>query len=705
MKKKKGPIRVSGLAKQLKLSSKELIGRISELGIGVSSDKSTLAEATVRKIKKAFSKKEPGAKVKPQKKVAKVKKAPGLIKAKPKRKKPAKLVEPTVEENEITLPKVAPSPKEEVIPKEKPLQKIVKVKFPITVKDLASKMSIGPSLLIKNLMDLRVFATINQLIDEGIAKQAGEKFGYRIESLPTIEQETMAVYEKQDLSKLRPRAPVITLMGHVDHGKTSLLDYIRKSKIIDFEKGGITQHIGAYRVCLDKGEITFLDTPGHEAFTAMRARGATATDIVVLVVAADDGVKPQTIEAIDHARAAKVSIVVAVNKIDKPNIDIDKVKKQLSEFGLTAEDWGGKTITVNVSAKTGEGAEKLLEMILLEAEMLELKADPTKPARGVVIEGKLSKGGGPVATVLVKNGSLHPGDVVICGKYYGKIRALIDDRIHKVKEAPPSMPVEILGLNGIPDAGDPFIVVDNERKAKEITELRLQKAKEEKLAPVARKVSLEDFYAEVQKGKIKELKVILKADVQGSLEALRDSLMKIDTKELKLNIIHTAVGDVNESDVLLAAASNAVIIGLHAGKTAEAEKAIKREGVDLKLYAIIYEAISDVKAALEGMLEPKLKEVFLGRAVVRQVFKISKAGTVAGCYVQKGTIRRTNDCRLIKNGQEVYKGKLSSLKRFKDDIKEAAEGYECGIGLEGFEDIKLGDIIEAFEVQKIARKL
>ncbi|UCH12072.1 MAG: translation initiation factor IF-2 [Candidatus Omnitrophota bacterium] len=695
MKKKKGPVKVSDLAKQLKLSSKELIGRISELGIGVNSDRSTLAEATVKKVKKAFSKKGPRAKVKPQKKVAKVK---------PKRKKPAKLIEPTVEENEIALTKAAP-PKEEVIPKEKPPQKIVKVKFPITVKDLASRMSIGPSLLIKNLMDLRVFATINQLIDEGIAKQAGEKFGYRIESLPTIEQETMAVYEKQDLSKLKPRAPVITLMGHVDHGKTSLLDYIRKSKIIDFEKGGITQHIGAYRVCLDKGEITFLDTPGHEAFTAMRARGATATDIVILVVAADDGVKPQTIEAIDHARAAKVPIVVAVNKIDKPNIDIDKVKKQLSEIGLTAEDWGGKTITVNVSAKMGEGVEKLLEMILLEAEMLELKADPTKPAGGVVIEGKLSKGGGPVATVLVKNGSLHPGDVVICGKYYGKIRALIDDRIHKVKEAPPSMPVEILGLNGVPDAGDPFIVVDNERKAKEITELRLQKIKEEKLAPVARKISLEDFYAEVQKGKIKELKVILKTDVQGSLEALRDSLMKIDTKELKLNIIHTAVGDVNESDVLLAAASNAVIIGLHAGKTAEAEKAIKREGVDVKLYAIIYEAISDVKAALEGMLEPKLKDVFLGRAVVRQVFKISKAGTVAGCYVQKGTIRRTNDCRMIRNGKEVYKGKLSSLKRFKDDIKEAAEGYECGIGLDGFEDIQRGDIIEAFEVQKIARKL
>lgn len=713
MKKKKEPIKLSDLAKQLKLTPKELIGQLSELGIGIGSVKSTLDEITVKRIKKALSKKRPAAKAGVKEKEIKGKKAPGVVKEKAKkevkrkRAKPAKSVKPIPEKIEQVevKPKIV-LPKEGVaLAEKKPALKTIMIRLPIAVKDLASKMSIGPSLLIKNLMEMKVFATINQLIDGDIAKEAGEKFGYKIEHLPTVEEETIAAYEKQDLSKLKPRPPVVTFMGHVDHGKTSLLDYIRKSKITDLEKGGITQHIGAYGVHLDKGEITFLDTPGHEAFTAMRARGATVTDIVILVVAADDGVKPQTIEAIDHARAAGVPIVVAINKIDKQNINIDRVKKQLSELNLTAEDWEGKTITVNVSAKTGEGIDKLFEMILLEAEMLELKADPTKPAKGVVIEGKLSKGGGPIATVLVENGTLYPGNVIVCGQYYGKIRALIDDRIHKIKKTLPSMPVEILGLGGVPEAGDLFFVVDNEKKAKQITELRLQKIKEESLAPVARKISLEDLYTEIQKGSVKELKVILKADVQGSLGALRDSLMKIDTKELKLNIIHKAVGDVNESDVLLAAASNAVIIGLHIGKTAEAGKAIKNEGIDLKLYNIIYEAISDVKAALEGMLEPKLKEEFRSRTVVRQVFKISKAGTIAGCYVQKGTIKRTHNCRLIRNGQEIYKGKLSSLKRFKDDVKEAAESFECGIGLEGFEDIQKGDIIETFEIQKIARKL
>lgn len=728
MKKEKAQINLSDLAKQLNLSSQELIEELSELGIGVSSAKSALDEATIQKIKKTLSKRKTAAKPKTErgeKEQIKAKKISMAVTKKPRKQLKVKIA-PSVDKQARpieTAKVIIEEKKVEVEPKgtifveakltapakevavEKPPQKILKTKFPVSVKDLASKMSVGPSLLIKHLMEMKVMATINQFIDEDTAKKAGEGFGYRIETSPTIEQETMAVYEKQDPSKLKHRAPVVTFMGHVDHGKTSLLDYIRKSKITDLEKGGITQHIGAYRVHLDKGDITFLDTPGHEAFTAMRARGATATDMVVLVVAVDDGVKPQTIEAIDHARAAGVPIVVALNKIDKPGVDIDRVKKQLSELGLMSEDWGGKTITVCISAKTGQAIDSLLELILLEAEMLELKADPTKPARGVVVEGRISKGGGPIATVLVKAGTLRPGDIIVCGNYYGKVRALIDDRIHKVKEASPSMPVEILGLNGIPEAGDSFFVVDDERKAKEITESRLQKTKEEKIMPTARKISLEDFYAEVQKGSIKELTVILKADVQGSLEALRDSLLKIDTKEIRLNIIHGAVGDVNESDALLAAASNAVIIGLHIGKTQEAEKAVKKEGIDVKLYTIIYEAISDVKAALEGMLEPKLKEVFQARAIVRQVFKLSKGITVSGCYVQKGTIKRANNCKLLRNGQEIYRGKLSSLKRFKDDVKEAAEGFECGIGLENFEDIQKGDIIEAFEIQKIARKL
>ncbi len=708
---------LADLAKELKLPSRELIAQLSESGIGIGSLKDVLNDVTIKKIKRALLKNAPKPKEaqepvqlkpakEPEEKKAKPSKAATVAKPAPaepvaaEEKKPAQEKEPSLIKPEI--PAVA---QKTIQPEKVPAEKILRIKLPISVKDLAFKMSMAPSLLIKHLMDIRVMATINQMVDENIAKQVTERLGYKLEPIPTVEEEAIATHEEQDLSKLRPRAPVVTFMGHVDHGKTSLLDYIRKSKVADSEKGGITQHIGAYRVKLARGEITFLDTPGHEAFTAMRARGAKATDIVVLVIAADDGIKPQTIEAIDHARAAGVSIIIAMNKIDKPNINIDKLKKQLAEIDLAPEDWGGKTITVGVSAKTGQGVDTLLEMIVLEAEMLELKADPKRPARGVVIEGKLSKGGGPIATVLVENGTLYPGSIVVCGQYYGKLRALIDDRIHKVKQATPSMPVEILGLNGVPAAGDQFFVVDSDKKAKEITEIRAQKIKDETLAPMARKISLEDLYAEIKKGSVKELKIILKADVQGSVEALTGSLLKIDTKEIRLNIIHKSVGEVNESDVLLAAASNAVIIGLHTAKTAEADEAAKKEGVDIKLYSIIYEAISDIKAALEGMLEPKLKEEFKGRAVVRQVFKVSKAGTIAGCYVQKGVIKRTANCKVVRNGQEVFNGKLSSLKRFKDDVKEVAENFECGIAVGGFDSVQVGDIIEAFEVIKIARKL
>ncbi|MFH0731954.1 MAG: translation initiation factor IF-2 [Candidatus Omnitrophota bacterium] len=695
-------IKLSDLAKQLKTTSKELIGKLSEMGIGISSDKNPLDEITIRKIKKALARKETPprieAKVEIKPEVKKKPEALQLIKEKaaPKIQKPAEEKRP---ETVLVQP-----------PEEKPqpalaAQKVLQIKFPLTIKDLALKMFVGPSTLIKTLMEMGIMATINQLIDEDVAKKSGEKLGYAIEALKSVEEKVVAVYEEQDLSKLVHRAPVVTFMGHVDHGKTSLLDYIRKSKITEYEKGGITQHIGAYRVELARGAITFLDTPGHEAFTAMRARGATATDIIILVVAADDGIKPQTIEAISHARAAQVPIVVAINKIDKPNIDIDRVKKQLSEYDLLAEDWGGKTITVGVSAKTGAGIDTLLDMLLLEAEMLELKADPTKPAKGVIIEGKLSKGGGPIATVLVQSGTLQAGDIIVCGQYCGKVRALIDDRIHKTKKATPSMPVEILGLNGVPEAGDTFYVIDSEKRAREICESHARKIKEAQTSPGVVKISLEDLYDKIKKGEVKELRIILKADVQGSLEALKDSLLKIDTKEIRLNIMLAGVGEVKESDVMLAAASNAIIIGLHTTKTTEANEIAAKEGVDIKLYGIIYEAISDIKAALEGLLEPKLKEEFKGRALVRQVFNLTKYGIIAGCYVQKGTIKRTNNCRLIRNGQEVFKGKLSSLKRFKDDVKEMGEGFECGIGLEGFKDIQAGDIIEAFEILKIARKL
>jgi len=583
---------------------------------------------------------------------------------------------------------------------------VLQAKFPIIVKDLAEKMNVGTGLVIKALMDMGILANINQLVDEKDANAVAEKFGYEFERLPTVEEELVTEHEEEDhVEDLKHRPPVVTFMGHVDHGKTSLLDYIRKTQVTDSEKGGITQHIGAYEVNLPKGKISFLDTPGHAAFTAMRARGANATDIVVLVVAADDGIMPQTVEAIDHARAAEVPIIVAINKIDKANVDIDKTKKQLSEAGLMTEDWGGKTIAVGVSAITGEGVEDLLEMILLESEMMELKANPKRLAKGIVVEAKVSKGGGPIATVLVQNGTLRQGDVVVAGPYCGKIRALLDDKIHRVKDAPPSKPVEILGLGGVPQAGDTFMVLEDEKKAKQICDVRMQKVKEDQIRPTVRHITLEDLYSEMQKGAVKELKVILKADVRGSLEAVADSLTKLSTENMNLNIIHKAVGDVNESDILLAAASEAIVIGFHVRKTPEGDAAEKKEKVDVRLYSIIYEAVNDIRAAMEGLLEPHLKEVFLAKVVIRQVLKLSKAGIIAGCFVQKGKVTRGATCRLMRNGEEVYKGKIASLKRFKDDVKEVAEGYECGIALENFRAYNQGDIIDVFEIQKIARRL
>jgi len=584
----------------------------------------------------------------------------------------------------------------------KPLQ----IKLPVSVKNLADKISVSPQALIKELMGMNIFANINQFIGEEDAQAVGKKFGYRIERPLTLEEEVMASHKdlEHDKGNLIMRPPVVTFMGHVDHGKTSLLDYIRKTKVTDSETGGITQHIGAYEVVLDKGSISFLDTPGHAAFTAMRARGANATDIVVLVVAADDGLMPQTIEAIDHSRAAGAKIIVAINKIDKPNVDAERVKKQLAEIDLLPEDWGGKTITVNVSAITGQGVDGLLDMILLEAEMLELKANPNKPAKGVVVEAKISKGGGPIATVLVQNGTLRQGDVVVAGAYFGKIRAILDDKIHRIKEALPSKPAEILGLSGVPQAGDTFMVVSDEKQAKQICETRQQKLKEQKISVVQR-VTLEDLYSQIQKGKLKELKIILKADVRGSLEAIADSLIKLGTKNMGLNIIHKGVGDINDSDILLAVASNAIVIGFHVRKTPEAEQAGKLEHVDIRIYNIIYEAISDIKAAMEGLLEPDIKEVFTARILITQVLKLSKAGIIAGSVVQKGKASRNSNCRLIRDNEIVHKGRIASLKRFKEDVKEVAEGFECGVKLENFNSIKSGDIIECFEIEKTARRL
>jgi len=584
-----------------------------------------------------------------------------------------------IEKRERPIP-VAPKPaikptrpvfKKEEIAKEKPaieevsfapvsvkpaVLKEVQIDFPITVKDLAVKFQIKPSLIIKFLLDSKIFVNINQSLNEETVNNVAKYFGYAVTRVPTQEEMLVEVHEREDNASLRPRSPVVTFMGHVDHGKTSLLDIIRKTTVAQREHGGITQHIGAYEVKVKNGRITFLDTPGHEAFTAMRARGANSTDIVVLVVAADEGIMPQTIEAIDHARAANVPIIVALNKIDKPQADADKVKKQLSEIDLMAEDWGGKTITVGVSAKTGQGIDNLLEMILLEAEMLELKANPDKSASGIVVDAKLSKSKGPVSTIIVQNGTLHLNDFVIVGNHYGKVRAMFNDRQLALTQVGPAAPAEILGLSGVPDAGEKFYVVNDEKTARDIIAKRQELARQNRMQPTAR-LSLEDLSAQIKEGKaIKELRIILKADVQGSLEALTDSLKKIPSEEVQLLIIHSAIGAINTSDVILAAASNAVIIGFHVELDEPAKEKAAKEGVDVRTYRIIYDAINDIKQALEGLLEPKLKKIFMGRVEIRQIFKLTKAGQVAGCFVIKGKINRAAQLEVVRNGEVVFEG-------------------------------------------------
>ncbi|MFC1667365.1 translation initiation factor IF-2 [Candidatus Omnitrophota bacterium] len=699
-------IRVHKLAKELGLTSKELMEKLHELKIEAKGHMSSLSDDVLILVRERLGAKKPS-----KEKGARVKRTPGRIKEKvpavqkdvkvqAKGGKRVKKELPPVRHKEEVLPVV--SRKEEVA-REIEL-KTLKIDIPITVKDLAIKLQTKPNELIKRLLIKKTLVTINQMLNEEIVRSISEEFGYRIERLPSLEESLLAEQEKEDPEKLKSRAPIVTFMGHVDHGKTSLLDMIRKTKVVDKEAGGITQHIGAYEVMLPKGSVTFLDTPGHAAFTAMRARGANITDIVVLVVAADDGIMPQTIEAIDHARAADVPIVVAINKIDKTNINLDKVKKQLAEIDLLPEDWGGKTITVGVSAKTGQGIDDLLEMLLLEAELLELKADPARPANGIVVEAELSKGKGSVATVLISRGTLKVGDIVIVGLNYGRIKAMLDDKSHIVKEAGPAKPVEILGLSGVPLAGERLYVVNDEKKVKDIISTRRLEAEKKKLENRTQKITLEDLYNKIKDGEIKELKIILKADVRGSLEAIKDSFEKLSTEEVKLSIIHGQVGNINESDIMLASASNAVILGFHVDITPNAKALSKREGVDVRIYNIIYEAVNDVKAAMEGMLEPTLEEKFLGRADVKQVFKVSKVGIVAGCFISKGTVPRNATCKLIRNKEVIFKGKISSLKHLKDDIKEAREGFECGISL-SFKDVRQGDLIEAFEVKSVARRL
>ncbi|MDD5476284.1 MAG: translation initiation factor IF-2 [Syntrophales bacterium] len=597
---------------------------------------------------------------------------------------------------------VAVAPKKTEITTPKAIKRRIKVDEAIKVGDLAKKMGVKTNEVISKLMSLGMMVTINQSIDADVASLVAVDFGYQVETV-SYDYEEVVPRTDDSPEKLRSRAPVVTVMGHVDHGKTSLLDVIRKTNVMDGETGGITQAIGAYHVHINDRDIVFLDTPGHEAFTTMRARGAKVTDIVVLVVAADDGVMDQTVEAINHSRAAGVPIIVAVNKIDKPGADPERIKQQLAQYELIPEDWGGETIYSEVSAKQNTGIEELLELILLQADMLELKADPDRPAQGIIIESKLDKGRGPVATVIIQEGTLREGDAFVSKTEYGKVRAMIDDQGRRVSSAGPSMPVEVIGFSKVPAVGIDFVCVEDEKKAREIGEYLSRKEREKKLSMTS-KVTLEQLYERIKEG-AKELRVVLKGDVQGSIEALSEALQKISTDEIKLSIIHASVGTINENDVMLASASEAVIIGYRVRPDARIIDLAEQEGVDLKFYEIIYEAIAEVKAAMEGLLEPVYEEVREGAAEVRELFRIPKVGVIAGSYVIQGKLARNSYLRLIRDGIVIHNGSFLSLKRFKDDVKEVASGYECGIGIDGFDDIRVGDVVEAYTKRKVERSL
>ena len=574
----------------------------------------------------------------------------------------------------------------------------------ITIKELAEKMKLQPSAIVKKLFLQGTIVTINQEIDFEKAEEIAMEYDVLCEKEKKINViEELLREEEEDEKDMVSRPPVICVMGHVDHGKTSLLDAIRQSNVTSREAGGITQHIGAYVVEANGQRITFLDTPGHEAFTAMRMRGAQATDIAILVVAADDGVMPQTVEAINHAKAAGVEIIVAVNKIDKPSANVERVKQELSEYELIPEDWGGSTVFVPVSAHTKEGIPELLEMILLTAEVKELKANPNRKARGLVIEAQLDKGRGPVATVLVQKGTLKVGDSIAAGSCYGRVRAMMDDKGNRVKEAGPSTPVEILGLNDVPNAGEVFVALQNEKEARSFAETFITEGKNKLIEDTKAKLSLDDLFSQIKAGNVKELPIIVKADVQGSVEAVKQSLVKLPNEEVVVKVIHGGVGTINESDVTLASASNAIIIGFNVRPDATAKSIADREKVDMRLYRVIYQAIEDVEAAMKGMLDPIYEEQVTGHAVVRQTFKASGVGTIAGSYVLDGKITRGSKARITREGEQIFEGPLASLKRFKDDVKEVNAGYECGLVFEGFNDLKEDDMIEIYIMVEVPR--
>ncbi len=595
----------------------------------------------------------------------------------------------------------APQKKEE---KKEEQIKMITIPESITIQELADKMKLQPSAIVKKLLLQGKIVTVNQEVDYDTAEEIAMEFDCLTEKEEVVDViEELLKEEEEDEKKLKKRPPVVCVMGHVDHGKTSLLDAIRDTNVTDREAGGITQHIGASVVTVNGEKITFLDTPGHEAFTAMRMRGANSTDIAILVVAADDGVMPQTVEAINHAKAAGIEIVVAINKIDKPSANVERVKQELTEYGLVSEDWGGSTIFVPVSAHTKEGIPELMEMLLLTAEMLELKANPNRRARGLVIEAELDKGKGSVATVLVQKGTLRVGDCIAAGSAHGKVRAMMDDKGRRVKEAGPSMPVEILGLNGVPNAGEVFVGCKNEKEARNFADTFIAQNKAKLLDETKSKMSLDDLFNQIQAGNVKELGVVIKADVQGSVEAIKQSLLKLSNDEVAVKVIHGGVGAINESDVILASASNAIIIGFNVRPDATAKDTAEREGVDVRLYRVIYNIIEDVEAAMKGMLDPVFEEKVLGHAEVRQTFKASGVGTIAGSYVLDGTFERDCSARIIRDGVVIFDGKLASLRRFKDDVKEVKAGYECGFVFERFNDIKEGDQVESYKMVEIPR--
>lgn len=707
-------IRVYKLAKELGISSGELIEILQDLGVEVASHMSSIDDETAKIVKDMYTEeKEDEVKgdddlslAADKEKIKKTKKREEEEeKERREKKKDKKSKKDNKEKSMSETIERSPQRKEKQA-------KVFQVELPITVKKFSETIKKPANQIIKELMNLGLMANLNHPLDEDTLLMLCDEIGIDVEIISNDKEKGeeinihgrigKEIIDREEDLVLRP--PVVTVMGHVDHGKTTLLDSIRKTSVAEGEAGGITQHIGAYQVMINNRPITFIDTPGHEAFTAMRARGAQVTDITILVVAADDGVMPQTIEAINHAKAADIPIIVAINKIDRPNAQPDRVKQELTEYGLVPEEWGGDTIFVEISALKNENIDELLEMVLLVAEIEEIKANPNRLAEGIIIESELDKGRGPVATVLIKNGTLKIGDPILAGPVAGRVRAMFDDKGNRVKKATPAMPVEVLGFSDVPNAGDFVQVLEDEKEARHIAELR-RKDLQQKSLNVDNRVSLEELYQQIQKGKVKELNVIIKADVQGSIEALRDSLLKLSNEEISVNIIHTGVGAISETDVNLASASNAIVLGFNVRPDNNAQQIAEEEQVDIRTYRVIYKALEDFKDAMSGLLDPEIKEEITGRAEVRETFKVPGVGIVAGLYVTEGVINRNDKVRLIRDGVVITEGNIASLKRFENDVKEVKEGYECGLGIEDYNDIKTGDELEVFTIKKIKRTL